>query len=519
MDGRDFYVPARLLCFNNRRMKNKLLRFGARLIMARTRLWLALLCSLCGIGAGTIQAQTFEVSITVTSLAPPRLRVEGQRNEATTAWSFRDTYASLSGLDRRLEQLSFADSGGQPAPAHKIAPGEYSTARPATRFSYQLKLDPPPVNSNAAHVSWLAGEQGVLMLGDILPLPASVARVRFSLPTGWTLASTETPVEPNQLQMKAAEDAVVLIGRNLRERKGRAGSLEFAFVTTGDWAFGDEEATLAVKEILQQHGKTTGVSPSGRVVIALAPFPLPASASAWSAETRGRTVFLLSGRWPSAATALSQLNVPLTHELFHLWVPNSLALEGEYDWFYEGFTSYQSLRAGMRLGYFSFQDYLNAVGRAYDSYKAARGAEEISLIEASKRRWTGAPALVYSKGMLIAFLYDLTLRLKTSNKRSLDDVYRGLFQRYQTSSERRQGNEAAMELLGQTGEMQEFTRRQLLNASEINLPTELSPFGLQLEPGGIRTRLSVSGTLTRAQKDLLRSLGYNEHTATRAPRR
>jgi predicted metalloprotease with PDZ domain len=77
---------------------------------------------------------------------------------------------------------------------------------------------------------------------------------------------------------------------------------------------------------------------------------------------------LLSGRAPSKVAALSRLSVPLTHELFHLWVPNALALEGDYDWFYEGFTMYQAMRAAGRLNLLTFEDFLNSIGRVFDAY-------------------------------------------------------------------------------------------------------------------------------------------------------
>ena len=49
------------------------------------------------------------------------------------------------------------------------------------------------------------------------------------------------------------------------------------------------------------------------------------------------------------------------------------------------------------------------------------------LIEASERRWTTSSSLVYEKGMLTAFVYDLSLRNLTNCRASLDDVYRELF--------------------------------------------------------------------------------------------
>jgi predicted metalloprotease with PDZ domain len=448
--------------------------------------------------------------MSVVSLSPPRVRVEGSRASATKSWSFRHSYAGISLADR-LENLSLKDASGADVPVRRLAPGEYEAERPATRFSYHVRLEPPLDTSSAAHLSWLTDGYGVLMPGDLLPLPATHASLRFDLPADWRLSTSEPPTATLGYSVKDAEDTIFFIGRNLRERQTRSSEgVRCTFVTTGDWAFDDEEASDAVSDILKEHASILGGAPAGRLLVVLAPFPLPASAQMWSAETRGRTVFLLSGRWPAKATALAQLNVPLTHELLHLWVPNALALDGEYDWFYEGFTLYQSMRVGVRLGHLTFQDYLNALGRAHDNYRAARGLKELSLLEASERRWSGATSLVYNKGMLVAALYDLTLRLQTSNKNSLDDVYRELFRRYTSEANRRTGNDAVIKLLGSMRGMQSFTQSYVRGSEALDLASVVEPFGLRVETSGARTRLVVSPMLSRQQRELLRKLGYNE---------
>ena len=40
---------------------------------------------------------------------------------------------------------------------------------------------------------------------------------------------------------------------------------------------------------------------------------------------------------------------------------------------------------------------------------SAPDSRQFSLIEASERRWTTRSSLVYDKGMLVAFIYDLSL--------------------------------------------------------------------------------------------------------------
>jgi hypothetical protein len=307
-----------------------------------------------------------------------------------------------------------------------------------------------------------------------------------------------------------AERAVFALGRGLRERRGRAGGMEFLYTSAGEWAFGDAEAAEAVAELLKIYEGVLGGAPRRRVAVALLPLPRPGGANVWAAETRGGTVTLVSGQLPSKLAALAQLNGALTHESLHLWVPNALALDGEYDWFYEGFTNYQALRVGMRREQLRFQDYLNALGRAFDGYKSARGAGDLSLPEASRRRWAGGTGLVYHKGMLVAFLYDLTLMLRTNGKGSLDDAYRELFKRSGGERVREDGNQAVTHVLGGLPGMHDFTERYVQAATIIDLAAAIAPFGLVVEPGGARTHVGVSQNLERPQRELLRKLGYNE---------
>jgi predicted metalloprotease with PDZ domain len=486
----------------------------------------AVLCLLFGPCAA--QAETLTARVHVISTAPARVRVEGAREKAASAWSFRNVYANVMNLGERIENLKLYEGGGAEVQVKRLAPGEYEAAAPASRFVYEVKPDAPLFEGDAAHVSWLTPERGFLMLGDLLPLVGSEqavgARVTFTLPENWAIASSEKATASGGFELADFERAVFFVGPNLRERRGRVGAMEFVFVTAGEWAFSDEEARDVASRILKEHSETFGGAAAESVMLALSPFPRAAAADHWSAETRGTTVTLLAGKSPSRNAALAQLSFPLAHELFHLWVPNALRLDGSYDWFYEGFTLYQALAAAVRLELLTFQDYLNAVARAFDAYRTAQGREQLSLLKASEQRWTLSPALVYNKGMLVAFLYDLALRQQTRNKRSLTDVYRELFRTARAHQGPEDGNSAALAALNSAGELRDLTRRYVEDAGEIELQSAVAPFGLRAETFGARTRLSVAESLSGSQRDLLRKFGYNEqldgtHAGRRAPAR
>ena len=156
--------------------------------------------------------------------------------------------------------------------------------------------------------------------------------------------------------------------------------MTLTLVSGGDWAFSETDVLDLSRKVLKAHHETFGGSPARTATFILFPFPIAVSATQWSAETRGTTVTLLSGKLPSKVAALAQLSTPVTHEFFHLWVPNGLALRGDYDWFYEGFTIYQASQTAVKLGLLTFSEFLSSIARAFDSSK---NDADLSLIEAS----------------------------------------------------------------------------------------------------------------------------------------
>jgi len=455
------------------------------------------------------KAQTLNARVSVISLTPPRVRVEAERAEGTKVWSFRSTYAGATNLGERIENLSLYDAQGGETPARKLASGEYTAAREATKVRYELRLDPPRDTNHTAHVSWLTKERGMLMTGDLLPVPLARARLSLTLPENWKIATLETRNGGGQYEIENAESSIFFVGADLRVTRTNLRGMELKFATAGEWAFADDDVMGVVRDIFERHERIVGGIPRKSSLVMLAPFPQTADAARWSAETRGGTVVFLSGRSNSKIAGLARLGVSLAHELLHLWIPNGLALSGDYDWFYEGFTVYQSMRVSMQLGYLTFQDYLDSLARSYDNYLAAREQDKLSLLDASARRWSGQGALVYHKGMLIAALYDLSVRQRSRGKRSLDDVYRALFRRHHAGVERSAGNAAVIDALNSVAGGGEFSKHYIESVNRLELADALAPFGLNTVRNGAITRITVSDSLSRAQRDLLRQMGYN----------
>ncbi len=474
------------------------------------RILLAILGFLIFPATEEVHARSLKVRVIVTSLSPARVLVEAEGPLADT-WSFRNIYAGIPGLGYRVESFKVA-APVETVSVRNLAPGEFRSSQAVSTFSYEIQLEERSRLGELSHVSWINQERGFLMLADLLPrlgresvVPAPVT-IEFKLPAGWTVASALLPDKNQQFTVTKIDSAVFHIGRQLRETRVREGSMDLALVTSGDWAFADSDALKLAGKIVKEHSRLTKHRLYGRSVVFLAPFSGVVGPERWTADTRGASVVLLLGSNASARTLLARLGVVLAHELFHLWVPNRLVLEGDYDWFFEGFTLYQALLTCLRLNLIKFDDYLDTMARVYDSYRSLPDHDRLSLIEASERRWTAAPSFVYDKGMLVAFIHDLMLRQLTRNGSSGADIYPQLFRRGKTGLGN--ANEVIMSILNRPPGMKQFFERYVHNPGDIALDPTLAPYGLRVETKAFRTRILINKELTVDQGRVLRSLGY-----------
>jgi predicted metalloprotease with PDZ domain len=185
-------------------------------------------------------------------------------------------------------------------------------------------------------------------------------------------------------------------------------------------------------------------------------------------------------------------------------VPNSLNLEGDYDWFYEGFTLYTALRTALELKAIDFKEFLNTLSRVYDSYRTH--PDMFSLIDESERRWAGSGSTVYVKGMLVAFLYDLMIRRESGGQKTLADRYRDLFNGHVADGAN--GNDVIISVLSSPPAVSHFTKSYVETSGQLELERILPAYGLAIESTARGSQLRVGRGLNEEQKRLLQSLGY-----------
>lgn len=141
-----------------------------------------------------------------------------------------------------------------------------------------------------------------------------------------------------------------------------------------------------------------------------------------------------------------------SHEYFHLWnvkriTPAVFLQQGTTEevytrqlWIFEGITSYYDELILVRSGVIDRKAYFEMMAETVTRVMRGSGRHKQTLVESSFDAWIkfykqdeNAPNAIvsyYAKGALFALLLDLTIRLRSDSRLSLDHVMREMWQRY-----------------------------------------------------------------------------------------
>ena len=312
--------------------------------------------------------------------------------------------------------------------------------------------------------------------------------------------------EENTFEYKNKESAVLFLSPNSRVKNVFSGKANLTLSISGDWKFTDEAASKMVMDIFTRYEQLFGALPSDNVKINIQRFPIPVAVGNYEADTRGKNITIISSDMPFESQSLQRLHEQLRHEIFHLWIPNGVNLSGNYDWFYEGFALYQSLKTGVAVNRIRFDDFLDTLSRAYDI--DSMQAKKLSLVDASKNRWNGSNTQVYARGMLVAFLCDLALLEKSKGKTSVPGLLREIYERHRPPNPSQDGNTAIIAILREHRELNPIVDRYILGAEPIEWSAFIKSAGIEADVKDQLTKLQVTAKPSGRQKDLLDKLGY-----------
>jgi predicted metalloprotease with PDZ domain len=197
----------------------------------------------------------------------------------------------------------------------------------------------------------------------------------------------------------------------------------------------------------------------------------------------------------------------VAHEFFHLWNVKRIrpkALEVfDYEqenytpslWFCEGTTSYYDLVIPLRAGIYDVRTYLAALSQEISRFLTTPGRRVQPLAESSFDAWIklyrpdanspNTQMSYYLKGEMVSLLLDLLIRVRSGQRRSLDDVMRQMWHQFgkaevgYTPEQLQQVLEAVAET-----DLTELLSRFLETTEELPFDEYLAPFGLRLKPDG-----------------------------------
>lgn len=468
-------------------------------------------------------AQDMSVTLTIDAKRPSELRVSGvfTRERSVNESHILAFSESVAGVDIPASRFSSATANDDvgielqlvTVPRCCIATGKIK------RFSYVVDLGSRGDIRAEAHTSWIRDGIGILMLGDLLPqefLPTGdrrSAKVALNLPNDWRFFASDPKFDKRSISVADVDNSIIFVGKHWNEQEFGQDERKFSLLSNGEFHFTQAESQEKVRTIAQAYSKKFGNLNGERFLVAILRSTASTSFGAWEANTRGRTAMIVSAGMAFKSQSLQQLDEQLRHELFHLWIPNGVNLRGRYDWFYEGFALYSSLKLAVESNTIRFDDMLDTMSRAFAVADEQRS--EIGLIKLTKNRFNGGERQLYSKGLIFAFYCDLALNVASKGRKNTDLIVNKIFQKYQNDNVRRDGPETVLNELISHVELRPLVEQYVTIEQDrdpkplIDIDSLLENSGLEFAVSDGHKRLKVRTKLSSRQKAILDKLGYN----------
>lgn len=214
---------------------------------------------------------------------------------------------------------------------------------------------------------------------------------------------------------------------------------------------------------------------------------------------------LQTGRWSyGSESSYNGFLSLVAHEYFHLWNVKRLRPVplGPFDysaenytsllWIAEGFTAYYDDLIVRRCGFTTEADYLKTLAGNISYSDNIRGREYQTLAESSFDAWikfykpsensNNSTVSYYTRGAALGALLDLSIRRNTKGAKSLDDVFREMYNQYALKLNRGYTEQEFIDMVNKVSgsNYSGFFARFVRGTDKFDFPAELEGFGLQL---------------------------------------
>jgi predicted metalloprotease with PDZ domain len=408
---------------------------------------------------------------------------------------------------RHVEDVRAAAPDGHALGVRKTAKNHWAVATggaPRVTVAYRVYGREMSVRNNwiESRFAMLVGAATFLTLAEPGPRPHEVT---IDLPAGWKTTMSGLPEAPGAPHTYLAPDFDTLVdspivaGNPAVYEFEVAGRKHYLVDTPDSPVFDGASAVKDVERIVRQNLAMWGQLPYEKYV-----FLNMLTESGGGLEHKN-SVLMMTTRWSTRTPQryLRWLGL-VSHEYFHAWNVKRLRPRAlgpfDYDrenytpslWIAEGFTDYYGDLNLVRAGLSTREEYLLDLSRAIQSLQTTPGRLVQTADMASFDAWIKAyrpdensantSISYYTKGSIIAFLLDATIRKATGGAKSLDDVMRLAYERYSgargyTPDEFRQ---VAQEVAGT--DLSAWFTRVADTTDELDYGEALDWYGLRFRP-------------------------------------
>lgn len=315
----------------------------------------------------------------------------------------------------------------------------------SVRVLYSVRGDEPGLGFFRVNVrpqtTFVSGPGAFLFAEGRLEEPT---RLTLQLPPGWDVATTMPRTANGDFRSADYDELVdhpIVMGR-FERRTFSVQNIPFEAIyvtTSGPPGLDLDDATRRLEAVSRASIRMFGDAPFDRylfiVLLAVGDF-------GGGLEHQSSSVMAIPNMLPDYFEELA------AHEIFHAWNGKQIRPKvlGPFDytrevrtislWFVEGVTDYYGKLLAYRSGLRDREWLLDQISDEIRDLQLSRMRQLRTLEEASFQAWEHGGFGVgdlsyYTKGHVVAFLFDVAIRQATDGAKSLDDVMRKLYIRHQ----------------------------------------------------------------------------------------
>lgn len=351
--------------------------------------------------------------------------------------------------------------------------------------------------------AFVTGAATFLYVAGHLELPVTV---QCTLPQGWTRVSTSLPAvagQPNTFRAATYDELVdspLELGTQ-SEFSFMAGGVKHRVAMAG-MGFKADTARLKqdMAQVCEAAGRVIGELPLQRPYVFLVHHYTQGSGGLEHLHSTVLDVARTTYDSPDAYRGFLEL---VAHEYFHLWNVKRLrpVALGPFDydhenythmlWVAEGFTAYYDNLLVYRVGQQTTEGYLGALATSINSVENQPGNRVQPVADASWDAWIryyrpnensrNTEISYYTKGSLLAMVFDARIAAYSGGKQNLDDMMRYLYQQTYKQGRGYTDDEFRQAVSQFTGRNQDdFFARHIYGAEPVDWNEALREVGYEL---------------------------------------